>query len=80
MPLAGLTSSAIRAWAGQSSLHAQPQTVLSLLVEISMRLSIDADKSKQVFDSKPVPNSLVELTNELENLLRARPKGHSEST
>ncbi len=34
-----------------------------------MRLNVDADKSKQVFDSMPVPNSLNELATEIEGLL-----------
>jgi hypothetical protein len=73
VPLAGLTHPAIHRWADQFCLDSRPQAEIALLVEISMRLRVDADKSKQVFDSKPVPNSLVELADELEVLLCTAP-------
>ena len=67
--LAGLTMPAINQWAKQNSVLIEKNEVLSLLVEFSARLNIEADKSKQVFDSIPVPSSLEELANRLELLL-----------
>lgn len=69
VPLAGLTKPAIQRWAKQTGAQAQHRELLPLLAEISARLSVEADKSKQVFDSKPVSSSLAKLVNEIERLL-----------
>jgi len=68
--LPGLSMAAINCWEKQNDELLQREKVVSLLREFSARLNVEADKSKQVFDSIPVPNSLAMLAGELEELLQ----------
>ena len=58
VPLAGLTIAAIDGWISQNLTIGQESRIVSLLRELSARLAIEADKSKQVFDSTPVTYSI----------------------
>jgi len=68
--LPGLSMAAIDHWEMQNTAFPNREKIVSLLKEFSMRLNVEADKSKQVFDSMPVPNSLNELASEIEDLLQ----------
>jgi hypothetical protein len=63
VPLSGLTDAAVAAWLMANPLIDRRGRLVSMLRELSRRLAIDADRSKQVFDSNPVPSSVMELVN-----------------